>query len=205
MNKEMRSALIVGAVFLVAVLLALWWVFDTKDQAESKRGSITTLQSEIQTLEEKVGQLQGLADQSQALKNNLDKYVEILPAPEIATEEALIRLVYDKSSTAEFTLDQITVDSKNKAPAARGGRGGRGATPAAFEEVQMRISGVGTFAQFVSFLNLLETDQSFLRVNSFNVNAGRAEGEVNAPLAIQLTISTFRYRAQEKPAPKGKK
>jgi Tfp pilus assembly protein PilO len=205
MNKELRSAIIVGAVFAVCALVAFFFVLDTSGQLEDKQAELAALEEELTALDTKGKELPGLQEQLASVKANLSQYIKILPSPDVATDEELVRLVQEKSARAQFQIDQITVEVKGKKGKSRRGKPAESA--GAFEEIGLNITGQGTFDQFLRFLNSLERHESFLRVNTFSITAPSSpaiddEGRETWPLRVQLQVSTYRYKAEE---PKAKK
>ncbi len=208
MSKEIRSAIIVGAVFAVCALVAFYFVFDTSGQLEERQAELAALDEELTALDTKGKELPALQEQLASVKANLSQYIKILPSPDVATDEELVRLVQEKSARAQFQIAQITVELKTKKAKTRA-RGKPAASAGAFEEIGLNISGEGTFDQFLRFLNALERHESFLRVNTFSITAPSspevdAEGRETWPLRVQLQVSTYRYKA-EPPSAKKKK
>ena len=209
MSKELRSAVIAGVVFLLLAVGAGWQVSNTSTEIEKKSGEIKALEKKIGDLTKKIEERNGLEEQLNAIKLNLNEYVEILPSPEVATEEGLLQLVQNKSG--DFEISSLTIKEDKKKKSSKGKKGKKGGGQAAFEEILISIRGRGTFEQFLRFLNELErleletTDrrnedsQRFLRVNSFSCVPPRSpeindENEVTWPLTVSLEVSTYRYQ-----------
>jgi len=199
MAKEMKTVAVFAGVFLVMAMVAGYFVYNTSDEVAVKAQEIDVLKNELAALKKEADQHDELVIELDSLKANLAQYVKILPSPEVATSERLMELVQEKVERAQFQLDSYRTDpKKGGAPAARPGPGRAGAS--GFKEIEVSLNAVGTYEQFLRFLNSLERHESFLRVNSFSCLTGaRATvGEDGAeiyPLTISLNVSTFRYES----------
>lgn len=191
MAKEMRSVLIVSAVFLVFAIVAAYFVNDIQTEVTAKEEEIRTMEAEIETLQKEADLHDGLVEELDSLKANFSQYVKILPSPEVATEERLMELLQEKCERAQFGASSFIV--KPKSASVKKGKGG-------FQEIDVTMQAEATYEQFLRFLNSLERHESFLRVNYFGCTGQTspkldAEGNETWPLTISLNISTFRYEA----------
>lgn len=189
MNKEMRSAIVVFLVFFVIAGVLGWQAYSMSEEKARLEGEIGNLNTEIDGLKSKVARLDDLKRELRDIEENLANYIKILPSPEVATEERLLELVQEKRERAQLSPTSMTT---------RGGKGSK-AGKSGFREIDVTINAEATFDQFLRFLNALERNETFLRVNSFSCNlATPTEAEEAAevyPLTIVLNLSTFRYEA----------
>lgn len=189
MNKEMKSAAIVFLVFFVIAAVFGYQAYSMSEEKARLESEIGTLNASIGELKAKVARLPDLKKELDDIEENLANYIKILPSPEVATEERLLELVQEKRERAQLSpTSMITRGGKST----KGGKSG-------FREIDVTINAEATFEQFLRFLNALERNETFLRVNSFSCNvATQSEAEEAAeiyPLTIVLNLSTFRYEA----------
>jgi Tfp pilus assembly protein PilO len=212
MGKETKSVIASGVVFLVLVLGALWHVNEQSTLVDERKGQIADLNKQIDDLKKEAALRDSLLEELANLRTNLSQYVKILPSPEVATEERLLELVQEKCERSQFELKSYVLDKPKKAKAAKKGAPAPKANKdgGGFAEIGLTLQAVGSYEQFLRFLNSLERHESFLRVNSFSCQAaplgkGRRpaadaepakDGEKEVvPLTITLNVSTFRYDA----------
>ncbi|MDC3378917.1 type 4a pilus biogenesis protein PilO [Planctomycetota bacterium] len=194
MTKELRNVLIAAAGFLILAVAAFYFVNETKEEVAKKEVVIEGLEGALVKLQTEAARREDLERQRDQLKGNFSQYIKILPSAEVATPEELINVIQEKCERSQLVLKQIQYK-----PATAGNRGKKGSTQA-FQELEVVLQATGTYGQFVRFLNLMERNPSFLRVNTFRCMApGRPlidpEGNEFYPLNISLHISTFRYQA----------
>lgn len=193
MSKDLRNTLIAAAVFLILALVSGYYVYDKYNELEVVSGENQTLEKQIKDLKEVASDkvLETLQKQLKELEINLKEYVKILPSGDVATDENLIRTVSGYVAQAGVGLDNYTT--------------GRGGSKPDFEEITVTLRMKGTFENFVTFCNLLERHESFLRVNSFSLTPTGPASLATAtpgsnvmvrdviPLGISVEVSTFRY------------
>lgn len=191
MTRETKATAIAGGLVAIISMGFGYMINDSMDVRAAKEAERAQLTADIEALEKKVATAEGLTQELENLKANFSQYIKILPSPEIATEERLMELVQDKTERASFELQRF--DRRKPVGAAAASR-----TKTAFQEVEISLSGKGTFEQFLKFLNSLERHESFVRVNSFTCTAPTEaiiddQGAANYPLTVALNISTFRF------------
>ena len=201
MNKETQVVLITGLVFVVMTGIALYYVNGRIEMRKAREGEIAQIKQEIAKAEAVIAKKEELEKELESLERNLSHYITILPSPEVATKESLMRLVQEKCERSQFVLERFVL---NKAKAARGaGKKSKKKKKDAggFQEIALTLDANGTYEQFLRFLNSLERHESFLRVNTFRCQAdpkpkiNEEDGTVSWPLTISLNLSTFRYEA----------
>lgn len=190
MNKEMRSALVVFLVFAVMAGIFGYQAYTMSEEKDRLLGEIGALNTEIDGLKAKVARLPELKKELEDIELNLANYIKILPSPEVATEERLLELVQEKRERAQLSPTSMTT---------RGGKSTKAGSKSGFREIDVTINAQATFDQFLRFLNALERNETFLRVNSFSCTVeAQTDSEEAAeiyPLNIVLNLSTFRYEA----------
>lgn len=190
MTRETKATAIAAGLVAVISMGFGYVISDSLDTKTAKEAESAQLDSDIQSLEQKVAKTESLTQELENLKANFAQYIKILPSPEIATQQRLMELVQDKSSKTTFGLERFDLKKELAGAAARRSK-------TAFQEVEIALVAKGTFEQFLKFLNSLERHESFVRVNSFTCTASQAVGPgadvTNPPLTVALNISTFRY------------
>ncbi|MGE0713167.1 MAG: hypothetical protein AB7N76_12100 [Planctomycetota bacterium] len=217
MNKELQVVLVTGLVFLVMTAVAGYYVSEKADQVKKLKADIETINNEIKAADDIIARQKGLEKEKESLEKNLSHYITILPSPEVATRENLMRLVQEKCERSQFTLERFTIagtpGSKPAAAPTPGVPGGPAKKGGGFEEIGVKLEAVGTYEQFLRFLNSLERHESFVRVNTFrctlrakegsfgggsSASPPEEEGKVALLLKITLDLSTFRYQSGSK-------
>ncbi len=209
MSKELRNTLIVAAVFLIMALGVGWDFWGNKSAYDEVNTANEEVAAQIKKLAEEADPkiLDALKNELKDLNDNFKDYVKILPSEEVATEEDLLRSMRNYVTTSGIQLNSYS-------------RGAKPASKGEFDELTLVLRAEGTFEQFVSFLNLLERDESFLRVNQFSstVNPEKIKlagtpgsllqgGKDEIPLTLSVEVSTYRYLTPKKKAaaPAGEK
>jgi len=181
MPKELKTLIMVGvAFFLVAAGLG-YFVYDTQLKVDLMTAANTSLETEITTLKAKAGRRETVQAELNALLVNLKEYVKILPSPEIATEEEIIRVFSDYQKRAKLEVLEILAQPPRRTKG--------------FLERSVRFRITGTFKQFVTFLNLIERHENFLQVRSFRISPGGEivgpDGKADIKLNVNLAVATF--------------
>tara|TARA_B100000965_G_scaffold356862_1_gene335098 strand:- start:3528 stop:4136 length:609 start_codon:yes stop_codon:yes gene_type:complete len=199
-NKETQVVLITGLVFVVMTGIALYYVNGRIEARKAREQDIATIKQDIAKAESVIAKKEELEKELDSLERNLSHYITILPSPEVATKESLMRLVQEKCERSQFVLERFVLNDAKaaargaKAPKKKKDGGG-------FQEIGLTLDANGTYEQFLRFLNSLERHESFLRVNTFRCEAepkpriNEEDGTVSWPLTISLNLSTFRYEA----------
>lgn len=210
MSKEIRNVVITGLVLLLVIVCIVYWAKQQKDAVGQKQAEISALEAQIKQAEKTAAEKADLEKELKKLEGNLSHYITILPSPEVATKENLMRLVQEKCERSQFRVERYVTKGKAKKSTAKTKSKGKKGTGGGFQEIPLTLDATGTFEQYLRFLNSLERHESFLRVNSFNCRAPSAP-EINVedgteiwPLKISLTLSTFRYEAGKGAGPKKK-
>lgn len=197
MGKEMKTVGIFALIFLVLAGVAAFFVNNTMDEVKQREDGIIDLESKIAKAEKIANKEETLEKELGNLQENLKHYVQILPSPEVATQEELMKLVQQNCERAQFALGAYD-DKEAKKRAAPKKKGARKKKVGGFTEIAVSLDASGTYEQFLRFLNALERHETFLRVNNFTCSAPQtpkvdADGKETWPLKISLNVSTFRY------------
>lgn len=201
MNKETQVVLITGLVFVVMTGIALYYVNGRIEARKAREQDIATIKQDIAKAESIIAKKEELEKELDSLERNLSHYITILPSPEVATKESLMRLVQEKCERSQFVLERFVLGGGSSAVRGRGGAGAAKKGGGGFQEIGLTLDANGTYEQFLRFLNSLERHESFLRVNTFRCEAdpkpkvNEEDGTVSRPLTISLNLSTFRYEA----------
>jgi Tfp pilus assembly protein PilO len=191
----MKTVGIFALIFLVLAVVAGFFVNNTMDEVSQRTAAIDDLNNKILKAEKVAGKEESLEKELANLQENLKHYVQILPSPEVATEEELMKLVQQNCERAQFDLGSYRVKEGKKKSS---GKTRRKKNAGGFAEIAVTIAAKGTYEQFLRFLNALERHETFLRVNSFTCDAPKvalvdADGNETWPLRITINVSTFRY------------
>ena len=122
---------------------------------------------------------------------SLDRWLAILPSPEVATPERLLERMQECCEASSFQAKCYCVRPSNREP--RWGRIGE------FLEVDHTHAFEGTLSQFTRFLRELEGSGSFVRVNSFTCMVEErppASRRSDPRITVALNVSTFRFDAR---------
>jgi hypothetical protein len=201
MSKELQVVLLTGLVFLVMTGVAGYYVSGRVEAVKKRENDIKTIQAEVDKAKKIASKKRKdeLEKEKESLESNLSHYITILPSPQVASKERLMRLVQEKCDRSQFILERFRLTKKRKS-AKKAKPSKKKKKSGGFQEVPLTLDANGTYEQFLRFLNSLERHESFLRVNTFRCEAEEkptldAEGNVTWPLTISLTLSTFRYEA----------
>jgi len=193
MSKDLRNTLL-AAVFFVLVCSGIgYWAYDVNTELEQVTQENAGLQAAIDELQKAASPkvIELLQKELDDIEKNFKEYVKILPSEDVATEENLLRAVQKYVTESNVTYSDYTSR--------------RAGGKAEFEELAVSLRCEGTFDQFVSFLNLLERHESFLRVNSFSASVSKTVlaasgaggnfggGRDILTLGLNIEISTYRY------------
>lgn len=197
MSKEIKSVLMTAGVFLLVASVLGWFVYDNSVRVEELTATNQGLETEIKKFKDRAAERESMEKKLVQLQNAVKEYVKILPNPEIATEEQIIKTFSDYSRRANIRIDEILRQSKRPQRARRGAKRPKKTD---FEEKKVQFRIKGQFDEFVRFLNFIERDESFLQVRSFSLTAAPPEQKEKLTrrreLNVLLTVSTFRYNAK---------
>lgn len=182
-----RPAIVVLLPFVLVAALFGQRAWALSDQRAALAADNAALSQEVGALAAKVARIEPLRAELRALEENVARYIRILPAPEVATEERLLEMVQDVRERARF----VGLAGCNLRPARTAER----KSASGFLEIAITAQGSAYFEELLRFLNLLERQESFVRVNAFTARATEPGEDRPPPLDITLDLSTFRYVA----------
>lgn len=203
MTKELQMIVVAAVIFVLITGGLAWWGKTLSDEMATEEGRLAQLTGEIAKAQKEIDKKPELEEEQRALDKHLARYVTILPPPEVASREWFLRVVQEKCERSQIEAKEITfVEERNarRAPAKKGPPGKAPKGPA-FEEVKVNLVAVGTYDEYLRFLNSLERHETFLRVNTFDIRVLDEEpiqDEENGlvwQLEIRIQVSTYRYTA----------
>lgn len=153
--------------------------------------NIDTLRKTIAIHNQKIAEIEPLTEKIAALQDELARYEIIIPDSEELDKMAETVDEFRKTSGVE-----INDFRKTSRPTTAREEMGK-----AYRRVTYDIKLVGKFYDFVTFVNLLESHERFIRVDSFRMSPAR--GEDTSLMDIDLQISTFTSRLLQVKIPAG--
>jgi len=179
---------ILGAAALTLLVVGGSAVFLWYDWRKIKEGEaqIERTRQEVAVAREKKRKVPDLERDVIILRENLEEYVKVLPdESEVNDFVNKLNKFQDQSGVVILNLDDVKTRTRadSKDP---------------FEKVVYKLKLRGTAQQFLTFANLLENYERFVRIASFDVASGTDKGgpgdkEGEPRHAINLTIETFVY------------
>jgi hypothetical protein len=179
----------VASVFAAIGGVAGAFVLRAQDSIAETEVEIRELRVVTETLAREAALEPELREELAELESNVDLFVGILPAPEVATVERLMAKVYEHCGRTNVGIQRW---STVRAPRARR----KGARQRAFTELRVKLELEGQQASLLELFNRLEREKALIRVNAFTLSAPGSELVYeNKPLRATLDVSTFRYDA----------
>lgn len=200
MNEKQVTVLTI--VLLAVILLvggAAGYYFYFVLLAERKQ-DLANLNKQVSDAEKKRDSIPSLESQIAQLEDDLKELLPRIPMRD--------RLEYDRFANLLDGLRrragvQVPSASYSQARASRPvpGRRGRGRIPARMHKVEYNVDVKGTFYQLIRYINLLEDQKRFIKVQEFSiVPAGREVTPGMAPQrTMNLKVYTFTYKQTIKP------
>ena len=124
MNKETQVVLITGLVFVVMTGIALYYVNGRIEARKAREQDIATIKQDIAEAESVIAKKEELEKELDSLERNLSHYITILPSPEVATKESLMRLVQEKCERSQFVLERFVLNDAKAAARRKAARAG---------------------------------------------------------------------------------
>lgn len=173
----------------------------------AKTNENAEIQVKIDALNEEIGKLDARIAQREALKklraaqdDIFKELVAILPQENERQQERVWETLTAYASVAKLTpigLVPIVKPVNTGAPAGAPPPPSGQAAPKDFAQTELRIQYSGTFFNFLKFLNLVENNESFLRVDEIQLSPAPTADTGPQPehrlLSIIVKISTFHY------------
>lgn len=154
-------------------------------------GEIDRLEKTIRVHEQKIAQIEPLTEKIVALQDEIARYEVIIPDSEEL--DKMTDTVEEFRKTSGVEINDFRKVTRPLVAREEMGK--------AYRRVTYSMKLVGDFFEFVSFINLLENHERFIRVDSFRVLPGR--GEDTSLMEIDLQISTFTTRPLQVKTPAG--
>jgi len=143
------------------------------------------LEASIRLYDQKIAQIGTLTEKIAALQEEVARYEVIMPDSEELDKMADTVDEFRKKSGVEIKDFRKVIS-----PVVAREQAGK-----AYEQVTYNMKLTGDFFQFVTFINLLENHERFIRVDSFRVSPSRAED--TSLMDVDLQISTFTSRMSQ--------
>lgn len=188
-NKEeerKKIFVILGGSFLLA-LLFVGLAYIEYGRVKTVRENTKTVESQIADAELKRAKIPDLEKDVIVLRENLAEYVKILPDDrEVNDFVTRINHFAEATGVVVTTLeDVVRRDTKKK-------------QKDAFERVAYRLNLTGDINQVLTFMNLFETHERFVKIPSFTVKAGKKQKDMSIAQVrheVDLLLETFVYNS----------
>ena len=199
-KDKQRVIMTAVAFFVVSCGIGALNFFKFKERSKI-RGEIARLDQEEQLAEEKIKKIPELLDKRSDLVATINRYVEILPPEEEVQHIKFVNIIDKYRQETAMIIQKaeyvpIKIDGATKASQR-------------FIRHRYRFKLIGTFSDFLEFVNRIENHTRFLKVDSFTIKpfgslggfggasarAGEAElmRAANSKKDIDLTVSTYTY------------
>ncbi len=188
-NKEeerKKIFVILGGSFLLA-LLFVGLAYIEYGRVKTVRANTETVESQIADAELKREKIPDLEKDVIVLRENLAEYVKILPDDrEVNDFVTRINQFAETTGVVVTTLeDVVRRDTKKK-------------QKDAFERVAYKLNLAGDINQVLSFMNLFENHERFVKIPSFTVKAGKKTKDISIADVnheVDLLLETFVYNS----------
>lgn len=205
MTKELQMIVVAAVIFVALTGCLAYWGMGLSDDVAAKVTEIAAVQKKIDAADTEIKKKPDLEAEQEALDKHIARYVTILPPPEVASKQSFLRMVQEKCERSQLNARSINfVEPKNRKKKQK--KGAKAAAAPAFNEVKVDLEAVGSYDEFLRFLNSVERHETFLRVNTFSCRVIPPEGDDDQQedeegnivwnLEIRLQVSTFTYQAK---------
>jgi Tfp pilus assembly protein PilO len=175
----MLALLGVGLAGIAAICYIRW---------EQISGIVKKIEGEkalTQKANERAKGIPKLVDQISEAKGAIEYMTKILPYKGDLQQNAFLKLLQEKAELSRVRVKSLTCEADKETPEKK------------FARFRYKVVIEGNYPQFVDFLYRIESDQRFLKVDSFEI-ANKQIGANQWPepeKEIKLTISTYTYTA----------
>jgi Tfp pilus assembly protein PilO len=181
-RPDERQALIITVIVVVLAVVAIGaGLFFTYRELGQLNEENANLDAKITDAQNKVNKIPDLKKQVSILLADLVLYEEILP------DEKEIENIQDlfNDFKKEASIEIVSVRPKAVRTSMR-------PVQANYDQHTYDLKLVGTYYQFMKFVNLLETHNRFIKVDTFEIRQKDPDSLISD---IALTISTFSFKA----------
>ena len=203
MNDRQQLVVIMGVfgLLLVGELVYGYFCWDEKATLDN---TLKKLKTEESSLQAKLGQIGSLREESKELQAIIEEYVTILPTEQEARSETF--LVAIDEFARDSGLQNLGGEPEEVKNTSRRSRGKKAKERKNFIQHRYRFKFQGTFPSFLKFMNRVENDTRYLRIDDFDIRPFGSEesdqGVDELVLAedprkeIMVVISTYTYSKQ---------
>src|SRR5207237_1077345 len=108
-NVSTRNGIIVGlGAFALVIGCEVAMAYSTRGSVNEVDGQIAGIEQDLDAARAIVKSGPGLQQQLAALEANWATYVKILPAPELATPEKMLKIAQDCSTDAQVAVEEVS-------------------------------------------------------------------------------------------------
>jgi Tfp pilus assembly protein PilO len=187
-HKNILRASLIGGVVLTG--LFGWLGYQDFQARKTALDQIAQKRVELDRAEAQIREIPKLEEKVIVLRETVNQYVRILP------DDKEINSFVDQLTQFAARSDVRVKKLDDEDVRARTGRNKKGAT-AAFDRVVYRISLEGNCEQFLSFIDLFENHERFVKIGSFKVDhrdiAVEGVDPMSVPHNIDLDLETYVY------------
>jgi hypothetical protein len=197
--------LIAGIAVFVVILGGIGYgIYAKSDENSAVEGQIQKLNDEIAELQKTIDKKEEMKKHRAAQDEIFKELVTVLPAYSERQDERVMETLTAYASVCKLTPKGLVPKVNAPVAAAPGAPPGPGGPQAQggkdFAQTELRINYEGTFFNFLKFLNMVENNDSFLRVDEILLSPtvlGATEVQPeHRLLQITVKISTFHYVAK---------
>jgi Tfp pilus assembly protein PilO len=197
MGRSTQFVVLLAAGFLLIFGSLAFAIFRQRSQNNEIEQEIKDLKAQIQIKQAKTSKHVAKEAEKAEINSIFGQIVGFLPIESPRQQDIIVEQLNGYASYHDLKFQQIVVDPEEKgkkaAPKkAKGKAAGKSDFGDSFQRVGVAIQYRGTFANFLKFLNDVERNPSFLRVDQISLKPIRGEQD---PILLDITIrlSTFQY------------
>jgi Tfp pilus assembly protein PilO len=192
-HKNLLRASIIGGVLLTG--LFGWLGYQDYKARETALEQVAQKRAELDRADAQIKEIPKLEEKIIILREMVNEYVRILP------DEKEINLFVEKLSEFATRSDIHVKKLDDEDVRARTGRNKKGAT-AAFDRVVYKVSLEGTCEQLLTFMDLFENHERFVKIGSFKIDHREQPKEgvdaMSVMHQIDLDLETYVYNPKVK-------
>ncbi len=209
MSSLTQKVAILAVVFVVAFGLLVYAIYDKYEAFAETEKEIEQLDDKIVIYNKQIATLQDKTTHKDNIEKVFKDLVEILPQESPRQKDKILDWVNAYCVDSKVIFDGIYVPQVGKVEDTGRGGGVPAAAAAAaakkekqfgeaFEQTEITVKLKGTFVNFLKFLNRLETNSSFVRVDEMKLDPLPPDDKEPRMLAIVVKLSTFHYVIRER-------
>ena len=170
-----------GTHVIAVILLGL--LVQTRPRDTAARLALAAREADYEATRTELASLHGVEAETKSLEARWKDERSILPDPELATEEKLLKVVSMACDAALVRVDEVAVKPEKAPDPTREG----------FDEVSVGVRLVGTYDSLVKVVALIESNQPCVQVVAFSIS--RRPGSVSHDDERSASLEVVTYRS----------